>query len=300
LGETKMRICKPLNLDLAAAEKRCFELVSKAEAQFDDGELPFPFPWPRGTPDVWSSEDILVARIFEGLEDANNTRDMLRMDGIDDWINRWQQAGVPFSVRWRRIYEEWKAQRDDPTLPLWESADEEFFGVLEEMWEERLDAWGHAIPSEVIQRTRGDAPVSEFAITALAENPRGSTVDSYTITRIRGGLLLGSVKTPETHVWESPWGWGGYEPVPVFLAPSDFPVLQAAAMLLDIVTFGPGWLDGFGGSYFSSSASTEDVYRVLLSLQEAVGQASWDLSPDELRETVVAQIGFDGLEQLRE
>jgi hypothetical protein len=300
LGETKMRICKPLNLDLAAAEKRCFELVSKAEAQFDDGELPFPFPWPRGTPDVWSSEDILVARIFEGLEDANNTRDMLRMDGIDDWINRWQQAGLSGSVRWRRIYEEWKAQRDDSTLPLWESADEEFFGVLEEMWEERLDAWGHAIPSEVIQRTRGDAPVSEFAIDVVVESPRGSTVESYTITRIRGGLLLGSVKTPETHVWESPWGWGGYEPVPVFLAPSDFPVLQAAAMLLDIVTFGPGWLDGFGGSYFSSSASTEDVYRVLLSLQEAVGQASWDLSPDELRETVVAQIGFDGLEQLRE
>ena len=40
-----MRICKPLTLDLAAAEKRCFDLVSKAEAQFDDGELPFPFPW---------------------------------------------------------------------------------------------------------------------------------------------------------------------------------------------------------------------------------------------------------------
>ena len=293
-----MRICKPLNLDLAAAEKRCFELVSKAEAQFDDGELPFPFPWPRGTPDVWSSEDILVARIFEGLEDANNTRDMLRMDGIDDWINRWQRAGVSGSVHARWLYEEVQAQRDDPTRHA--SADEESFGVLEEMWEERLDAWGHAIPSEVIQRTRGDAPVREFALTSTAEQPMRSTVCSYTITRIRGGLLLGSVKTQETHVWESPWGWGGYEPVPVFLAPSDFPVLQAAAMLLDIVTFGPGWLDGFGGSYFSSSASTEDVYRVLLSLRAEVGQASWDLSPDELRETVVAQIGFDGLEQLRE
>ena len=127
--------------------------------------------------------------------------------------------------------------------------------------------------------------------------PMGSTVDSYTITRIRGGLLLRSVKTDETHVWESPWGWGGYEPVPVFLAPSDFPVLQAAAMLLEILTFGPGWLNT-GASYFSSSASTEDVDRVLLSLHGAVGQASWDLSPDELRETVVAPIGFDRLEQL--
>ena len=290
-----MRIYKPLNLDLAAAEKRCFELVSKAEAQFDDGA--FPFPWPKGTPDVWSSEDILVARIFEGLEDTNRTRDSVRSDGIDDWINRWQRAGVSGSVHARWLYEEVQAQRDDPTRHA--SADEESFGVLEEMWEERLDAWGHAIPSEVIQRTRGDAPVREFAITVTAEQPMRSTVDSYTITRIRGGLLLGSVKTHETHVWESPWGWGGYEPVPVFLAPSDFPVLQTAAMLLDIVTFGPGWLDAGPGSYFSSTASTEDVYRVLLSLRAEVGQASWDLSPDELRETVGAPIGFDGLEEFR-
>jgi hypothetical protein len=290
-----MRICKPFNLDLAAAEKRCFELVSKAETQFDDGA--FPFPWPKGTPDVWSSEDILVARIFEGLEDTNRTRDSVRSDGIDDWINRWQRAGVSGSVHARWLYEEVQAQRDDPTRHA--SADEESFGVLEEMWEERLDAWGHAIPSEVIQRTRGDAPVREFAITATAEQPMRSTVDSYTITRIRGGLLLGSVKTQETHVWESPWGWGGYEPVPVFLAPSDFPVLQTAAMLLDIVTFGPGWLDAGPGSYFSSTASTEDVYRVLLSLRAEVGQASWDLSPDELRETVGAPIGFDGLEEFR-
>jgi hypothetical protein len=61
-----MRICKPLNLDLAAAEKRCFELVSKAEAQFDDNA--FPFPWPKGTPDVWSSEEAFKSlRIFISL-----------------------------------------------------------------------------------------------------------------------------------------------------------------------------------------------------------------------------------------